>query len=57
MAVLPVQPYPVPQAEEATWEEWENTVSWSETTVPGIMTTWDAPTLPLPLELLPLDKH
>lgn len=45
----------VPEARDSTWEEWEQTVMWQQTTVPGLLL--EEPTRPQPLELLPMDKH
>lgn len=49
-------PDTVPQALEATWSEWEDTVHWQHSTVPGLLMEEDT-TMPLPLELLPETKY
>lgn len=56
MYKLPNQAADVPEAQDSSWEEWEQTVQWQQSTVPGILMEEDT-TMPLPLELLPLEKH
>ena len=46
---------PVPQAIDATWEDWEQAIRWQASTIPGILMEED--TRPLPLELLPENKY
>jgi hypothetical protein len=50
---------PVPEATDASWDDWEQATRWDQTTIPGILVeiSFEPTTDRMPLELLPLEKY
>lgn len=41
----------IPEARDATWDEWVEAVMWNQTTIPGILLE-EQETQPVPIDLL-----
>ena len=50
------EPVSVPEAQESTWQEWQESMFWYQTTIPGLLVD-EQVTAPQPLELLPENKY